>query len=61
MLMKFLFSVREVGVGGRVVVVPIARFWDGGEVGRRDSVWVFDDGLGWMYCDEKNRSVFDLQ
>lgn len=44
------FSARELGVGGRVVVVPMARRAVGGEVGRRERMCV--EGLlgeGWMY------------
>lgn len=34
------FEVKEDGVGGRVVVVPIARERFGGEVGRKERVCV---------------------
>ena len=38
-------------MGGMAVVVPMARFCDGGEEGRRERVCVSGDGrLGWMYC-----------
>ena len=44
------FSVKEDGVGGRDVVVPIAREGFGGVVGRRDKVWVEGErGEEWMY------------
>lgn len=29
------FSVKESGVGGILVVVPIERFWEGGSVDKR--------------------------
>lgn len=29
------FSVKESGVGGILVVVPIERYWEGGSVGKR--------------------------
>ena len=51
MVRKDGFSVREVGVGGMVVVVPIERFMVGGEVGRSERMCI--EGLlgkGWMYC-----------
>lgn len=47
---KFGFSVKESGVGGILVVVPIERLEDGGEVGRRERMCVFGEvGEGWMY------------
>lgn len=49
--MKCGFSVTEVGVGGRAVVVPIARDGVGGWVGRRVRMW--EDGVvgeGKTYC-----------
>lgn len=43
---KCEFSVREVGVGGMEVVVPILSRAFGGDVSRRDKVCVFGDGPG---------------
>jgi hypothetical protein len=45
------FSVKESGVGGILVVVPIERFWEGGSVDKRVRIWEFvgGDGLGKMY------------
>jgi hypothetical protein len=45
------FSVRESGVGGSWVVVPIARPADGDSVGRRVRIWDFEGeaGLGKTY------------
>lgn len=45
---KWWFSVKEAGVGGILVVVPIERFVDGGVVERRERMC--DEGkvgLGW--------------
>jgi len=51
MVRKRGFSVRESGVGGILEVVPIESVADGGEVGRRERIWVFGRlGFGWMYC-----------
>lgn len=47
--MKLWFSLSESGVGGIFVVVPIAREAFGGEVGRRESVWLVGV-CEWMYC-----------
>ena len=47
-----MFSTKEAGVGGRVVVVPRARVGVGGLVGRRERRWeggVVGCGEGWMY------------
>jgi len=49
---KVGFSVRESGVGGRVVVVPMAREGVGGWVGRRVRMWEEwerERGSGKMY------------
>jgi hypothetical protein len=45
------FSVRESGVGGSFVVVPIDKVWEGGSVGKRARIWevIGDDGLGKTY------------
>jgi hypothetical protein len=44
-------SVRVEGVGGRVVVVPMERWGVGGEVARRERMWIWGlCGEGWMYC-----------
>ncbi len=40
------FSVKESGVGGIAVVVPIASLWEGGSVGRRLRVYEFDVDVG---------------
>lgn len=39
-------------MGGILDVVPIARFGEGGEVGRRERIEdvVGEVGLGWTYC-----------
>jgi hypothetical protein len=47
---KFGFSVNESGVGGILVVVPMARFVDGGDFGRRERICVFGEVVGWTYC-----------
>lgn len=41
---KVGFSVRESGVGGRAVVVPMAREGVGGVVGRRVRMWAVGEG-----------------
>ena len=47
---KWGFSLRESGVGGILVVVPIERRGEGGEVGRRERMCALGAvGLGWMY------------
>jgi hypothetical protein len=45
------FSVKESGVGGSFVVVPIERVLEGGSVGKRVRIWDVDgeDGFGKMY------------
>ena len=49
--MKEGFSVKEEGVGGRVVVVPIERRGVRGVVGRRERIWDCGwVGCWWMYC-----------
>ena len=56
--MKCGFSITEVGVGGRAVVVPIAREGVGGWVGRR--VRLCEDavvGEGKTYCCVVRRCV----
>jgi len=42
------FSVKESGVGGTFVVVPIDSFWEGGFVGRKDRMCEVEgaDGFG---------------
>lgn len=40
-LKKLGFSLRESGVGGSRLVVPIARVGLGGVVGRRVRIWLF--------------------
>lgn len=47
------FSVKESGVGGTFVVVPIERYWEGGSVGKRVRIWEVDgdDGFGKMYLN----------
>ena len=53
MLRKWGFEEKESGVGGSLEVVPIDRFWEGGEVGR--SVRMCEDGwegFGKTYYDE---------
>jgi hypothetical protein len=35
---KWWFSVKESGVGGSFVVVPIERFWEGGSVGKSERI-----------------------
>jgi hypothetical protein len=34
------FSVKESGVGGSLLVVPMANWGFGGEVGRRERIWL---------------------
>ena len=41
MLKKLRFSMRESGVGGSFVVVPIASWAFGGDLGRRVRMWLF--------------------
>lgn len=50
--MNFGFSVREEGVGGRAVLVPIAREGVGGSVERRERMCVRGDvGAGKTCCE----------
>lgn len=46
------FSAKESGVGGSLVVVPIARLGFVGSVGRSDSMWLWleDFPSGNTYC-----------
>ena len=46
------FSLRDSGVGGFVVDVPIARDCVGGVFGRKERMYDFDvaEGLSCMYC-----------
>lgn len=50
--MKRGFSIREEGVGGRAVVLPMERLGEGGEVGRRVRRCVVEgeEGCGKAYC-----------
>lgn len=42
--------VKDCGVGGRVVVVPIERVGEGGDVGRRVRRWPVLLGRGKTFC-----------
>jgi len=51
MVRKCGFSVRLEGMGGRAVVVPIAREGVGGSVGRKVRMWVPAGEVGNEYCE----------
>lgn len=50
MVKKLRFSMRESGAGGSFVVVPIASWGFGGDLGRRVRMWLFMElGSGKTY------------
>lgn len=56
---KWWFSTNESGVGGSLVVVPMASCGVGGDLGRRERMWLLMDRVsGKIYCGDYLLSAF---